>query len=73
MVKATWTPKLPAERRVIWMAKDRRLFARRPADPGGAWVIEDHGHAVFDGTAAECIRWLASAPVPATPRRSEAA
>jgi len=73
MVKATWTPKPPAERRVIWMAKDRRLFARRPADPAGAWVIEDHGTVVFDGSADECIRWLASAPVADTPRRFAAA
>lgn len=52
------------ERRVIWMAKDRRLFARKPPAPGGAWTIEDHGTEVFEGTAAECIHWLAASPLP---------
>ncbi|WP_225783688.1 hypothetical protein [Xenophilus sp. Marseille-Q4582] len=52
------------DRKVFWMCRDRRLFARKPADPAGAWVIEDHGRVVFDGTAAECIRWLAAAPLP---------
>lgn len=52
------------ERRVFWMAKDRRLFARRPADPDGSWSIEDHGVVVFSGSAAECVHWLASVPLP---------
>lgn len=64
MVKATWTPKPPAERRVFWMCRDRRLFARKPTAPDGTWVIEDHGRVVFDGTAAECVHWLAAMPLP---------
>jgi hypothetical protein len=52
------------ERKVFWMCRDRRLFARQPTTPDGSWSIEDHGVLVFEGTAAECIHWLAASPLP---------